>query len=211
MEVPVYNTAGEVVGQTELNEIVFGVPFNEPLVHQAIVRYLANQRVGTVNTLRRGEVSGGGKKPWRQKGTGRARQGSTRAPHWKGGGVVFGPHPRDYRQEMPVKMRRLALRCALSQRVRENGLRLVEGLEVEQPKTKQLAQWLNALGANQGALIVTPELDRNVYLSTRNVPRAHATFADQVNIYEVLRHPVLVMPVEAARRLEQKLAPAAQS
>lgn len=211
MEVPIYNTAGEVVGQTELNEIVFGVPFNEPLVHQAIVRYLANQRVGTANTLRRGEVSGGGKKPWRQKGTGRARQGSTRAPHWKGGGVVFGPHPRDYRQEMPVKMRRLALRCALSQRVRENGLRLVEGLEVEQPKTKQLAQWLNALGANQGALIVTPELDRNVYLSTRNVPRAHATFADQVNIYEVLRHPVLVMPVEAARRLEQKLAPAAQS
>ena len=211
MEVPIYNTAGEVVGQTELNETVFGVPFNEPLVHQAIVRYLANQRVGTVNTLRRGEVSGGGKKPWRQKGTGRARQGSTRAPHWKGGGVVFGPHPRDYRQEMPVKMRRLALRCALSQRVRENGLRLVEGLEVEQPKTKQLAQWLNALGANQGALIVTPELDRNVYLSTRNVPRAHATFADQVNIYEVLRHPVLVMPVEAARRLEQKLAPAAQS
>ena len=211
MEVPVYNTAGEVVGQAELDEIVFGVPFNEPLVHQAIVRYLANQRVGTVNTLRRGEVSGGGKKPWRQKGTGRARQGSTRAPHWKGGGVVFGPHPRDYRQEMPVKMRRLALRCALSQRVRENGLRLVEGLEVEQPKTKQLAQWLTALSANQGALVVTPELDRNVYLSTRNVPRAHATFADQVNIYEVLRHPVLVMPVEAARRLEQKLAPAAQS
>jgi large subunit ribosomal protein L4 len=206
LEVPVYNLAGEVVGKTELNEAVFGQPFNEGLVHQAIVRYLANQRVGTANTLRRGEVSGGGKKPWRQKGTGRARQGSTRAPHWRGGGVVFGPHPRDYRQDMPLKMRRLALRCALSQRLRENGLRILESLAVEKPRTKTVTEILGKHGATRGALLVTPELDHNVYLSARNIPGTTATFADQLNIYEVLRHPVIMMPIDAARRLEQRLA-----
>ena len=208
MEVPVYNSAGEVVGKTELNESIFGQPFNEGLVHQAIVRYLANQRIGTANTLRRGEVSGGGKKPWRQKGTGRARQGSTRAPHWRGGGVVFGPHPRDYRQDMPTKMRRLALRCALSQRARENGIRVLETLSMEQPRTKNVASLLQAQGITQGALLVTPELDRNVYLSARNLPDAAATFVDQLNIYEVVRHPVIVLPIEAVRRLEQRLAAA---
>jgi len=206
LEVPVYNLAGEVVGKTELNEAVFGQPFNEGLVHQAIVRYLANQRVGTANTLRRGEVSGGGKKPWRQKGTGRARQGSTRAPHWRGGGVVFGPHPRDYRQDMPLKMRRLALRCALSQRLRENGLRILESLAVEKPRTKTVTEILGKHGATRGALFVTPELDHNVYLSARNIPGTTTTFADQLNIYEVLRHPVIMMPIDAARRLEQRLA-----
>jgi large subunit ribosomal protein L4 len=206
LEVPVYNLAGEVVGKTELNEAVFGQPFNEGLVHQAIVRYLANQRVGTANTLRRGEVSGGGKKPWRQKGTGRARQGSTRAPHWRGGGVVFGPHPRDYRQDMPLKMRRLALRCALSQRLRENGLRILESLAVEKPRTKTVTEILGKHGATRGALLVTPELDHNVYLSARNIPGTTTTFADQLNIYEVLRHSVIMMPIDAARRLEQRLA-----
>ncbi len=206
MEVPVYDLSGAVVGKTELNETVFGQPFNEGLVHQAIVRYLANQRVGTASTLRRGEVSGGGKKPWRQKGTGRARQGSTRAPHWRGGGVVFGPHPRDYRQEMPVKMRRLALRCALSQRVRENGLRVLQELQVERPRTKTVAQILSSFGATQGALLVTPEVDRNVYLSARNLPGTATSFVDQLNIYDVMRHPVILMPLDAVRRLEQRLA-----
>jgi large subunit ribosomal protein L4 len=207
VELPIYNLAGEVVGQTELDDRVFGQPMNEGLVHQAIVRHAANQRVGTANTLRRGEVAGGGKKPWRQKGTGRARQGSTRAPHWRGGGVVFGPHPRDYRQELPVKMRRLALRCALSQRVRENGLRLVESLSFEQPQTKQAVALLAALGIDQRALLVTPEINRGVYLSTRNLPNAATTFVGQLNLDDVVRHPIVVMPVEAARRLEQKLAP----
>ncbi len=206
MEVPVYDLSGAIVGKTELNEAVFGQPFNEGLVHQAIVRYLANQRVGTANTLRRGEVSGGGKKPWRQKGTGRARQGSTRAPHWRGGGVVFGPHPRDYRQEMPVKMRRLALRCALSQRVRENGLRVLQELQVERPRTKTVAQLLSTFGASQGALLVTPEVNRNVYLSARNLPGTATSFVDQLNIYDVMRHPVILMPLDAVRRLEQRLA-----
>ncbi len=208
MELPVYNAEGEVVGQAELNDQVFGQPMNEGLVHQAVVQYLANQRVGTANTLRRGEVSGGGKKPWRQKGTGRARQGSTRAPHWKGGGVVFGPHPRDYRQLLPLKMRHLALRCALSQRVRENGIRLVEALTMDEPKTKQAAALLSALGVESGALLVTPELDRNVYLSARNIPKTAITFASHLNLHDVMSHSVVIMPVEAARRLEQRLTPA---
>lgn len=211
MEVPVYNLAGEVVGQTELNEDVFGTPMNVGLVHQAVLRYLASQRVGTANTLTRGQVRGGGKKPWRQKGTGRARAGHSSAPHWRGGGVVFGPHPRDYRQDLPVKMRRLALRCALSQRVRENGVRLLEDLSFAQPQTKQAAALLKSLGADKGALIVTPDLDRNVYLSARNLPRSGATFVGQLNIHDVMTHSVVVMPVETARRLEQKLGATAKS
>jgi large subunit ribosomal protein L4 len=211
LEVPVYNLAGEVVGQTELDDRVFGQPMNEGLVHQAVVRHMANQRVGTANTLRRGEVRGGGKKPWKQKGTGRARIGSTNAPHWRGGGVVFGPHPRDYRQELPVKMRRLALRCALSARVREEGIRLIEGFGFDQPQTKQAAALVKAFGVEGHTLLVTPDLDRNVYLSARNLPKSSTTFVGQLNIYEVVRHQVLIMPVEAARRLEQKLAPAAKS
>ena len=206
MEVPIYNRAGEVVGQAELNDSVFGYPMNEGLVHQAIVHYQANQRVGTANTLRRGEVRGGGKKPWRQKGTGRARQGSTRAPHWRGGGVVFGPHPRDYRQDMPQKMRRVALRCALSQRLREDRLRLLDSLAIEAPRTKDAVTLLNTLGLEK-ALIVTAELDRNVYLSARNIPGTKTTYVGQLNIYDVVSHPVLVLPVEAARQLEHKLAP----
>ena len=208
MQVPVYDMAGKIVGETELNEAVFGVPFNEGLVHQAVVRYLANQRVGTANTLRRSEVSGGGRKPWRQKGTGRARQGSIRAPQWRGGGVVFGPHPRDYRQDMPLKMRRQALRCALSQRAREGAIRVLDALTIERPKTKTMVQILNAHGLDRGALVVTPEVDRNVYLSARNIPGVQATFASELNIYDVVRHPVILIPLEAVRRLEQRLAAA---
>jgi len=184
---------------------------NEGLVHQAVVRHMANQRVGTANTLRRGEVHGGGKKPWKQKGTGRERIGSTTAPHWRGGGVVFGPHPRDYRQELPVKMRRHALRCALSARAREEGIRLIEGFGFDQPQTKQAAALVKAFAGEGHTLLVTSDLDRNVYLSARNLPKSSATFVGQLNIYEVVRHQTLIMPIEAARRLEQKLAPAAKS
>jgi large subunit ribosomal protein L4 len=211
LELPVYNLAGEVVGQAEVADSVFGLPMNEGLVHQAVVRHMANQRVGTANTLRRGEVRGGGKKPWKQKGTGRARIGSSRAPHWRGGGVVFGPHPRDYRQELPGKMRRLALRCALSARAREAGIRLIEGFGFEEPQTKQAAALVKAFGGEGHTLLITPDLDRNVYLSARNLPTSSTTYVGQLNIYEVVRHQTLIMPVEAARRLEQKLAPAAKS
>lgn len=211
MEVPVYNLAGEVVGQTELDERVFGEPMNLGLVHQAVVRHLASQRVGTANTLTRGQVRGGGKKPWRQKGTGRARIGHRTAPHWRGGGVVFGPHPRDYRQDMPVKMRRLALRCAMSQRVRENGIRVLEELTFGQPQTKQAVALLKSLDVADGALIVTADHDRNVYLSARNIPRSDVTFVGQLNVHDVLSHSTVVMPIETARRLEQKLGAAANS
>ena len=211
MEVPVYNLAGEVVGQSELDESVFGEPMNVGLVHQAVLRYLASQRVGNASTLTRGEVRGGGKKPWRQKGTGRARIGHRTAPHWRGGGVVFGPHPRDYRQDMPIKMRRLALRCALSQRMRENGIRLLDELSFAEPRTKQAATLLDSLGITNGALIVTPDLDRNVYLSARNIPRSAVTFVGQLNIHDVMTHAVVILPVETARRLEQKLGSTAKS
>jgi large subunit ribosomal protein L4 len=211
LELPVYSLTGEIVGNAELAESVFGLPLNEGLVHQAVVRHLANQRVGTANTLRRGEVRGGGKKPWKQKGTGRARIGSSRAPHWRGGGVVFGPHPREYRQELPVKMRRLALRCALSARVREQSIRLIEGFNFDQPQTKQAAALLKSFGLEGPTLLITPDLDRNVYLSARNLPKASTTYVGQLNIHEVVRNLFLIMPVEAARRLEQKLAPTAKS
>lgn len=207
MQVPVYNQAGEVVGQHELNEQVFGTPMNEGLVHQAVVHYLANQRQGNASTKTRGQVSGGGRKPYRQKGTGHARQGTTRAPQWKGGGVVFGPHPRDYSQLMPQKMRRLALRCALSQRVREGNIRLLEDLAFEGPRTKQALGLLGALNLSK-ALLITPEIDRDVYLSARNLPGTDTTYVGQLNIYDVLNHPAIVMPVSAAQRLAEKLAPA---
>lgn len=208
MEVPVYNLAGQVVGQSELDERVFGQPMNEGLVHQAVVAYLANQRQGTASTKTRAQVSGGGKKVYRQKGTGHARHGGNRAPQYKGGGVAFGPHPRDYRQELPIKMRRLALRIALSQRLREGNIRLIEGLAFDQPKTKQGAMLLNAFNAENGALLVTPEVDLNAYRSLRNLPKTDTTFARQLNIYDVVGHPLVILPVEAARRLEERLRPA---
>src|SRR5579884_2462128 len=204
--VPLYNMEGKEVGSLSLPDSIFDVEFRAALVHQVVVAEEANQRLGTHDTKQRSEVRGGGRKPWRQKGTGRARQGSIRAPHWRGGGVVFGPHPRDYRKEMPVKMRRLALRCALSQRVRENGLRVLQELSVERPRTKTVAQILSSFGATQGALLVTPEVDRNVYLSARNLPGTATSFVDQLNIYDVMRHPVILMPLDAVRRLEQRLA-----
>ncbi len=206
MQLSIYNLAGEVVGEAEFADHVFAQPMNEGLVHQAIVQFQANQRVGTANTLTRAQVSGGGKKPWRQKGTGRARQGTSRAPHWRGGGVVFGPHPRDYRQLLPQKMRRLALRCGLSQRVREDGLRVIDELTMEQPQTKQAAALLGALRVEGGALIVTSELDRNVYLSARNIPRIKTTYAAQLNPFDVMAHPVVILSLQAARLLEQRLA-----
>lgn len=208
MEVPVYNMAGEVVGQAELDERVFGQPMNEGLVHQAIVQYLANQRTGTASTKTRAQVAGGGKKPYRQKGTGRARQGSTRAPQFKGGGVAFGPHPRDFRQLMPQKMRRLALRVALSERLREGNIRLVDALTFPQPKVKLAEQLLGALNLTDGALLVTPEVDHTVYLAARNLPRTDTTFVGQLNIYDVVGHPAVVMPLEAVRRIEERLRPA---
>jgi large subunit ribosomal protein L4 len=205
MRVDVYNMAGEVVDTVELLDEVFGVEPNVGLVHQAVVRHQANQRQGTADTKTRGRVSGGGRKPFRQKGTGRARQGSTRAPHWRHGGVVFGPHPRDYRQAMPTKMRREALRSALSAQVAEGLVRFVDKIEFAEPKTRLAWDLLRNLAIDGSALVVTPEVDQLVYRSVRNIPGTRILPANLINVYEVVKHRYLVMPVEAARRVEEWL------
>lgn len=205
MRVDVYNMAGEVVDTVELLDEVFGVEPNVGLVHQAVVRHQANQRQGTADTKTRGRVSGGGRKPFRQKGTGRARQGSTRAPHWRHGGVVFGPHPRDYRQAMPTKMRREALRSALSAQVAEGLVRFVDKIEFAEPKTRLASDLLRNLAIDGSALVVTPEVDQLVYRSVRNIPGTRILPANLINVYEVVKHRYLVMPVEAARRVEEWL------
>lgn len=204
--VAVYNMEGEQVGDIELKDEIFGVPANEGLVHQAVVRYLANQRQGTVKTKTRGEVSGGGRKPWRQKGTGRARHGSIRSPIWVGGGTVFGPQPRDYRQRLPKKARRAALRSALSSKVAAGELVVLDALELAEPKTRRVVEMLEKFDAGRGsALFVTPETDKNVVLSVRNLPRASASRAGDLNVYEVLVHEKLFVTRDAVAKIEEVL------
>lgn len=207
--VPVYDTEGQVVGEIELRDDVFGVPFNQAVVHQALVRQLANSRQGTVDTRTRGEVVGSTRKLFRQKGTGRARQGAIRAPHHRGGGVVFGPQPRSFAQAMPKKMRRLAIRVVLSNKAAEGQLAVVKGLELEQPKTKDMLRILTALKSERTALVVTPQKSRNVYLSARNLPGVTTLPADQLNVGDLLKHTNLVITEDAVRRVEEALRPEA--
>lgn len=205
-KVAVYNIEGEQVGDLDLKDEVFGVEVNEALMHQAVVRYLANQRQGTVSTKTRGEVSGGGRKPWRQKGTGRARHGSTRSPIWVGGGTVFGPKPRDYRQAMPKKARRAALRSALSGKVREGSFIVVDSLQLEVPRTKEMARILkNLSAAGERALIVTVDGDRNVVLSARNLPGVSSSRARDLNVYDVLDHSKMIVTKDAVAQIEEVL------
>lgn len=205
-KVAVYNTKGEQVGDIELKDEVFGVEVNEPLVHQAIVRYLANQRQGTVATKTRGQVRGGGRKPWRQKGTGRARHGSIRSPIWVGGGTTFGPQPRDYRQAMPKKARRAALRSALSSKVASGELLVLDELKLEQPKTREVASVLANLKADDAsALFVTAELDRNVVLSARNIPKVNTRRAGDLNVYDVVAHRRVIATKDAIAKIEEVL------
>lgn len=205
MEVPVYSTAGEVVSNITLRDDVFGVEPNEALIHQAMVRQLANARAGTAATKTRGMVAGGGHKPWRQKGTGRARQGSTRAPHWRGGGIAFGPQPRSYEQAMPKKARRLALKGVLSAHVADKKLLVVDGLHFEQPRTKAMVQVLRNLKADASTLILLANSDGNVIKSAANIPGVHTLPVENLNVLAALRHRYLLMPVEAVRRLESLL------
>lgn len=207
MQLDVYNMAGEVVGQADLSDAVFGIAVNEGLLHQAVLRQLANARVGTANTKTRGEVAGTGKKPYRQKGTGRARQGQRSAPQWRGGGVVFGPHSRSYAQAMPKKMRRLALRGALSTVAAAGRIRLLESLEFAEPKTREAARLFENLAIAETKLLVTPQADTNVVRAARNIPGTRILPADLLNVLEVLKYQYLVMPVAAARRIEQNLGP----
>ncbi|GIW07852.1 MAG: 50S ribosomal protein L4 [Dehalococcoidia bacterium] len=207
MEVSVRNLAGEVVSTIDVLDSVFGAAINAPLIYQAAVRYNANQRQGTRDTKTRGEVVGGGAKPYRQKGTGRARQGSIRAPHYRKGGVVFGPHPRDFSQRMPVKMRRAALRSALSGKLADAELLVVEDLTLAEPKTRLMVEALQRLGVTRTAVLVTGELDPLVIRSARNIPGVDITYAKVLNIGDVLKHRYVVMTVDAVRRVEDRLKP----
>ena len=203
MQVPVYNLTGEVVDHIEINDYVFAVPFNEGLVHQAMVRQLANARQGTASTKTRSEVSGSSRKLFRQKGTGNARAGNRRSPLRRGGGITFGPKPRDYRQAMPKKMRRLALRCVLSAKAREEELKVLEELKIEEPKTKQMIQILTALGVDSSTLVVTPESKENVIKSARNLKRIKTIPVNILNVLDILNHKMLLMTVNAVRKAEQ--------
>lgn len=207
-KLPVYNSAGQQVGEVELSDAVFDAPANPGLMHRAVVMYLGNQRTGTAATKTRAMVRGGGRKPWRQKGLGRARHGSIRSPIWRGGGVTFGPQPRSYRKKMPKKARRGALRSALSQRAREGSLIIVEDLSLERPSTKAVVELLASLNVQGSkALLVAPEHDVQLYKAARNVPGTAVMAARDLNTYAVLRHSPVVMAKDAVPAVEEVLAP----
>jgi large subunit ribosomal protein L4 len=201
--VPVHNIQGVVIDTITLNDDVFGVPLNRAVVHQALVRQRANARQGTANTKTRAQVAGGGRKPFRQKGTGRARQGSRTSPLLRGGGVIFGPQSRSYRQAMPKKMRRLALRCVLSAKVSDGEMIVVDDIALTEPMTKEIARIFSALGVKPPVLIVTAEPDPNIYRSARNIERTKVLPASMLNVGDLLSHRILILTVVAVRRIEE--------
>lgn len=205
-KVPVYSMEGNQVGELDLNDAIFGSEVNEPLLHQAIVMHQANQRQGTAATKTRAQVRGGGRKPWRQKGTGRARHGSIRSPIWVGGGITFGPAPREYRQKMPKKARRAALRSALSAKVAAGGLIVLDDLTLSEPKTRMVANMLQKLEAGERALIVTSTSDPVLELSARNLPGVTLRNAADLNAYDVLSRPKLVITKDGVDRVEEVFA-----
>jgi len=205
-QIPVHNTKGEAIGNVKLRDDVFAVPMNQAVVHQALVRQLANARQGTASTKTRAQVSGGGRKPFRQKGTGRARRGTESSPLLRGGGVIFGPHPRDHRQEMPKKMRRLALRCVLSAKAAENEMIVVDKIKFKEPKTSEMAQILDALGVDTSVLIVTAEPDTNIYKSARNLKKTKILPASMLNVGDLLSHRKLMLAKKAVRAVEELAA-----
>ena len=203
--VTVYNMEGNEVGTMELNDAVFGVEINEHLVHLAVVRQLANNRQGTQKAKTRSEVSGGGRKPWRQKGTGHARQGSIRAPQWTGGGVVFAPVPRDYEVKMNKKERRAALKSALTSKVQENKLVVVDSLALAEAKTKEMQKVLTNLKADK-ALVVTANDDQKVVLSARNIADVQTATVNTINVYDVMKHNTVVVTKDAVASIEEVYA-----
>ncbi len=205
MLVPVRDINGKTVGEVELRDEIFSAPVHESLMHQALVRQLANARLGTVDTKTRSDVRGGGRKPWRQKGTGRARQGSIRAPHWRKGGVVFGPHPRSYKKKMPRKMRRMALRSALSVKAAEDQIVVVQDLATDAPKTKWMEQVLANLGVDSSALVLLHEESLPVELSIRNLPDVKTLRAQYLNIRDLFTYDYIIMPLSAVQAIEAYL------
>ena len=203
--VAVYNMQGETVGTMELNDAVFGVKVNEHLVHEAVVAQLANKRQGTQSAKTRSEVSGGGKKPWRQKGTGHARQGSTRSPQWTGGGVVFAPKPRDYSIRLNKKERRLALKSVLTSKVQDSKFFVLDELTLDEIKTKKMQAVLDALKV-QKAIIVLPEKDEKVVLSAKNIPGVMTAVATSINTYDILKYDAVVTTKGGVAKIEEVYA-----
>ena len=204
--VEVFNMTGQKVGDVQLAENVFGVEINEGLVHQAVVMQLAAQRLGTHATKTRGFVRGGGRKPWRQKGTGRARSGSTRSPIWVGGGTIFGPHPRSYAFSMPRKQRRLAIKCALTDKVNGKNIVVLENLDFAAPKTKDVVKLLSDFSVEDKALIITADFVENVEKSSRNIPGVKAINSSGLNVYDILNHNMVFITKDAVTRIEEVLA-----
>lgn len=205
-KVALFNTKGEQVGEVELSDKVFGVEVRHDILHRVMVNYLANQRLGTASTLTRAEVSGGGRKPWRQKGTGRARHGSIRSPLWRKGGITFGPKPRSFKTALPKKLKRFALKSALSAKVQDNELILLDSISMEMPKTKEMVSILENLKSNKKTLIVMASKNENVEKSARNLPGVKTTYANILNAYDILNHDNLIMTKEAAERVEEVYA-----
>lgn len=204
--VKMYNMAGKEVGEVQLSEAIFGIEPNVPVMHAAVKNHLANKRQGTQSALTRAEVSGGGKKPWRQKGTGRARAGSTRAPHWVHGGVAFAPKPRDYSYALNRKVKRLALKSALSAKVQEEGIIVIDSLTMDEIKTKNFKTFLDQLGISGKAVVVTENVDENVYKSARNIPGVQVTTATILNPYEIINSRKFVVDQAALKKIEEVFA-----
>ncbi len=205
-KVAIYNMSGAQVGELELNDQVFGITPNQAVLHQFVKMQLNNRRVGTASTKTRAEVRGGGKKPWRQKGTGRARAGSTRSPLWRTGGITFGPKPRDYSYTMPRKVRRLAMKSALSSKVLDNNLIVLDDLKFDLPKTKAMLQTLESLQVDKKTLVVVAEADQNVIKSVRNIPGVKPLPVDYMNVYDLMNYDVLLITKDAVAKVEEVFA-----
>ena len=202
----VYDMNGKQVGEVELSEAIFGIEPNESVVHDVVKNHLANCRQGTQSALTRAEVSGGGKKPWRQKGTGHARQGSTRAPQWTHGGIVFAPKPRDYSYTLNKKVRRLAMKSVLSAKAQSENIVVIDEIKMDEIKTKKFAGFLSAVNADCKALVVTAELNENVVLSARNIPGVKTAFANLINVYDILNAKKLVLDKAALEKIQEVFA-----
>jgi len=205
-KVKMYNMAGEQVGEVELSEAIFGITPNVPVMHAAVKNHLANKRQGTQSTLTRAEVSGGGKKPWRQKGTGRARAGSTRAPHWVHGGVAFAPKPRDYSYSLNRKVKRLALKSALSAKALEDGIIVIDDFKMDEIKTRDMKSFLDKIDVNGKAMLVTEDKDENIYKSARNIPGIQTTSALILNTYDIINSKKFVVSQAALKKIEEVFA-----
>ncbi len=202
----VVDMTGKEVGSVELSDAIFGIEPNEPAMHKMVVNYLANNRQGTQSALTRSEVSGGGKKPWRQKGTGHARQGSTRAPQWRHGGIVFAPKPRSYRFSVNKKVRKLALKSAFSSKVLDKDLIVVDSITTDEYKTKTMVSFLSAVGADRKALIVIPEVNDKVIKSARNIPGVKTAQVNTINVYDILNADKLIIDRDALTKIEEVYA-----